>query len=153
MTQKIITKDGYEKLQAELKELKEIKLPDIIEKIEQAKELGDLSENAEYHDAKEQQGMIISKIREIESILKNAVITDKKEANGHIDIGTTFVVEDQQGVKKEFTLVGFNEADPIIGKISNESPMGEAFFGKKIGDSVEVNIPKGVMIYKIIEVK
>jgi transcription elongation factor GreA len=153
MTQKIITQEGLEKLQNELKALKEIKLPDIIEKIEQAKELGDLSENAEYHDAKEQQGFMVSRIREIESILKNAIVTEKHQANGAIDIGATFVVEDQAGNKKEFSLVGFNEADPIVGKISNESPMGEAFLGKKQGDTVEVEIPKGIMIYKVIDVK
>lgn len=151
--QKIITKEGYKKLQEELKELKEEKLPDIIDKIEKAKELGDLSENAEYHDAKDQQGMINSRIREIENILKTAIITEKTNDQGRINIGSTFIVQDQNNLKKEYSIVGFNEADPINGKISNESPMGEAFIGKKAGDVVDVEIPRGILTYKIIDVK
>ena len=83
---------------------------------------------------------MVSRIREIESILKNAVVTEKHQANGAINIGSTFIVEDQAGNKKEFSLVGFNEADPIVGKISNESPLGEAFMGKKQGDTVDISV-------------
>jgi transcription elongation factor GreA len=153
MTGKIITQEGYDKLKNELAELKNNKLPDIIDKIEKAKEMGDLSENAEYHDAKDQQGMIVSRIREIEQILKTAMITDKSDSKNIINLGVCFIVEDSKGLKKEYTIVGFNEADPLRGKISNESPMGEAFLGKKAGDRVEVSIPRGVINYKIVEIK
>jgi transcription elongation factor GreA len=153
MDQKIITQEGYNKLKAELKELKEYKLPDIIDKIEKAKELGDLSENAEYHDAKDQQGLMVARIKEIENLLKSSVISQETSDRGEINMGMSFVVEDTKGVKKEFTIVSFNEADPISGKISNESPMGEAFMHKKVGDIVEVEIPKGVITYKVLEIK
>ena len=153
MTGKIITKEGHDKLIAELAELKNIKLPDIIDKIEKAKEMGDLSENAEYHDAKDQQGLIVSRIREIEQILKSSVITDKSDSKHVISLGSCFIVEDNKGVKKEYTIVGFNEADPNTGKISNESPMGEAFLGHGVGERIEVKIPKGVITYKIIDIK
>ncbi len=154
MAQKILTPEGLEKLKAELKELKEFKLPDIIEKIEHAKELGDLSENAEYHDAKDQQGFIVSRIAEIEALLKNAIMSDEEDLQkGTIGIGTSFVAEDATGNKKDYTLVGYNEADPINGKISNESPIGQAFSGHKAGDTVTFEAPKGMLTFKIIDVK
>lgn len=153
MKQRILTKEGLEKIKAELQELKGVRLPDIIEKIERAKELGDLSENAEYHDAKDQQGMIVSRIMEIEQVLKDAIISEGPTVGGVISVGTTFVAADARGVEREYTIVGFNEADPINGRISNESPMGQAFYGKKAGDSVEMSAPKGVLTYKIVSVK
>ncbi len=153
MTQKLITKEGLEKLKDELKELKEVKLPDIIDKIEKAKEMGDLSENAEYHDAKDQQGFMVSRIREIETILKNAVVTEETTSKHEIGMGSIFVTEDESGNQKEFTMVGYNEADPLVGRISNESPMGQAFMGKKPGETVEIDVPKGTVIYKILEIK
>lgn len=151
--EKILTPQGYRKMQQELKNLKEEKLPDIIDKIERAKEMGDLSENAEYHDAKDQQGLIVSRIHEIEKILKSATVSDEAAGSDNIAMGSTFVVEDMKGIKKEYTIVGYNEADPLVGRISNESPMGEAFIGKKAGDMVEVDIPKGLIRYKIVEIK
>jgi transcription elongation factor GreA len=153
MTQRVITADGFAKLKAELHELKKVKLPDVIEKIERAKELGDLSENAEYHDAKDNQGMINARIVEIESALKNAIIADTSDSSSRIGLGSTFVVEDAEGAKKEFTMVSFNEADPAAGKISNESPLGAAFAHKRPGDEVEVEVPKGILTYKILEIK
>ena len=153
MKQRILTKEGLEKIKAELHELKAVRLPDIIEKIERAKELGDLSENAEYHDAKDQQGMIVSRIMEIEQVLKDPIISEGPTASGVISVGTTFVAVDARGVERKYTIVGFNEADPINGRISNESPMGQAFYGKKAGDSVEMSAPKGILTYKIVSVK
>lgn len=153
MMQKVLTHEGHEKLVAEVKMLKEEKLPEIIDKLEKAKELGDLSENAEYHDAKDQQGMTVARINEIETILKSAVITEQSSSKDHISLGSTFLAENDKGVKKEFTIVGYNEADPISGKISNESPMGEAFMGKRVNDAVSVEIPRGTIVYKVIEIK
>ncbi|MFH0779560.1 MAG: transcription elongation factor GreA [Parcubacteria group bacterium] len=148
----ILTAEGREKLENELQELKGVKRPDIIQKIEQAKELGDLSENAEYHDAKDQQGVIESRIYEIEDILKKAINSGATVSRDKIDIGTRFVVSGPDGSEKEYTLVGFNEANPQDGKISNESPMGQAFLGKKPGDRVEVEAPKGNIVYNIVKI-
>jgi transcription elongation factor GreA len=149
----ILTQDGKTKIELELKELKNVRMPEIIEKIEQAKELGDLSENAEYHDAKDQQGLIASRIAEIEDILKKAVISDSITTKEIISMGSGFVVEDASGKRKELTLVGFNEADPANGRISNVSPMGMAFNQRRVGDTVEVETPKGTVVYKIVEIK
>lgn len=148
----ILTIEGKQKLVDELKDLKEVRRPDIISKIEQAKELGDLSENAEYHDAKDQQGLLEARVMEIEEILKRAIINEPSGGKDEIEIGTTFKVEDQSGVVKELTLVGYNEADPMAGRISNESPMGQAFIGKKKGGLVEVTAPRGATEYKIIDI-
>lgn len=141
-------------MEQELKELKEVRRPDIIEKIEQAREMGDLSENAEYHEAKDQQGRIESRIAEIEDILKKAVIAADISENRSsvISMSTKFVVEDVAGKARELTIVGFNEANPLAGMISNESPMGKAFLGKSAGDTVEVSAPKGAITYKIIKI-
>jgi len=108
----ILTDEGRVKLEVELKNLKEVRRPEIIEKIEQAKELGDLSENAEYHDAKDQQGRIEARILEIEEIFKRAKINDQTQTKDKITIGSKFIVKDMAGNKKEFTIVGFNEAAP-----------------------------------------
>jgi len=149
----VLTPEGKQKMQDELKELKEIKRPEISAKIEQAKELGDLSENAEYHDAKDQQGMVEARILEIEEILKQATVQESTGQKEKIELGTTFVVQDPAENSKELTLVGFNEADPINGKISNESPMGQAFAGARVGDMVEVEAPKGIVAYRVLEIK
>ena len=149
----MLTKEGLQKLQEEIKELREIRRPEIIDKIEQARELGDLSENAEYHDAKEQQGWLESRIAEIEEIMKRATITDAVVSGGDsIVIGASFTVQDKEGKKKDLTVVGFNEADPGNGRISNESPLGRAFVGKKVGDIVEIEVPKGIIVYKITNI-
>jgi transcription elongation factor GreA len=149
----ILTPEGKIKLEEELVHLKEVKRPDISAKIEQAKELGDLSENAEYHDAKDQQGLMESRVVEIEEILKKAIVQEKSDSKDTIEIGTSFVVEDDAGASKEYTLVGFNEADPLNGRISNESPMGQAFAGVSVADTVEVDAPKGKIAFKVLEIK
>ncbi len=148
----ILTPEGKTKLEQELQELKQVKIPDIIKKIEEAKEMGDLSENAEYHDAKDQQGMYAARVVEIETILKKAIMQENATDKESIQIGSNFVVE-KNGVQKELTIVGFNEADPVNGKISNDSPMGQAFIGKKPGNIVQVEAPIGLLEYKIIEIK
>lgn len=152
-SQIILTETGKKKIEDELKELKENKMPEIIQKIEQAKELGDLSENAEYHDAKDQQGMFAARIAEIEEILKKAIVQEESTDKDKISIGCTFEVEDLNGNKKEYTLVGFNEADPVNGKISNESPIGQAFINKRVGDDVEFKAPMGLVKYKVLKIK
>ncbi len=150
---KVLTPEGYKKLEAELKELKEIRLPEIAEKIKQAKELGDLSENAEYHAAKEEQAIANGRIAEISQLLKGGEIVDPaaKQA-GVVSVGSFVQVRNGDG-DKTFTIVGSNESDPMQGKISNESPIGEALLGKKVGESVEVKLPEGVVKYEITNIE
>lgn len=124
---------------------------DIAEKIGAAKELGDLSENFEYQEAKEEQGSNEVRISELESMIKDSVIVAQQKGGDSITLGTTFVAE-VGGMKKTFQLVGSNEASPLEGKISNESPIGQAFIGHGVGDKVSVAVPSGTMVYKIIEI-
>jgi transcription elongation factor GreA len=153
MTKQIIlTEEGKIKIEEELRELKEVRRPDIIAKIEQAKEMGDLSENAEYHEAKDQQGLMEARIAEIEEILKKAIVAGANVQTGKISMGSRFLVQDFAGKEKELMIVGYNEAEPLAGKISNESPMGRAFWGRAAGDSVEVTAPRGVIVYKIVKI-
>ena len=140
-----------EKLKAELKE-KEGLRKEIAGKIEVAKDKGDLSENAEYHEAKEEQGLNESRIVDIREVLSNAVIANGDGKAESVELGSTIRVK-ADGGEREFTIVGFNEANPMEGKISNESPLGQAFMSRRKGDEVEVIVPRGKMKYTIIDVK
>lgn len=151
MKQIYITPEGLEKAKKELQELVETKRPEVIQKIESAKALGDLSENAEYHEAKEQQGFIEGRIAELEYLISNAVVVQNNKSNEIVNIGKTIKVKSGKD-SREFIIVGANEADPIHGKISNESPLGEAFIGRKVGETVEVHVPKGIVKYQILEI-
>ncbi|MFH0951185.1 MAG: transcription elongation factor GreA [bacterium] len=151
MPEQIISPDGYEKLTKELEYLQTVRRREIADRIESAKELGDLSENAEYADAKEEQAFNEGKIIELNSLLKNIRVVNKDE-KGLVGMGSQ-VVAQVNGIKKEFTIVSFNEADPMSGKISNESPLGIAMVGKGKGDKVMVKTPKGTVEYKIIKVE
>lgn len=145
-----VTKDGFDKLKKELDELKNVRRKEIALRIEIAKDMGDLSENAEYHEAKEEQGFIEGRIQELEMILPNAAIIERKD-NGCVNVGSTVKVS-ANGKEKEYTIVGANEADPMAGRISNESPLGIAFIGKCPGDTLEVKVPSGKIVYHIIAV-
>lgn len=148
-----LTKEGLEKIKKELEELKTVKRKEIIEKIQKAKELGDLSENAEYADAKEQQSFIEGRIVELEDLINKAVVIEEnKKSSQIIDLGSTVKVQSQNG-EKEYKIIGSKEADPEKGLISNESPLGKAFLGRKIGEKVIVKTPKGEVEYTILEVK
>ncbi|HPV70584.1 MAG TPA: transcription elongation factor GreA [Candidatus Magasanikbacteria bacterium] len=146
-----LTAAGLEKVKKDLEDLKN-KLPEISDKIERAKELGDLSENAEYHEAKDDYAFTQGRIQELEQIVLRAKIVTKNSDNT-VGIGSTIKVKNDKGKEMEYTIVGSNEADPIHGKISNESPLALSFLGKKIGDRVEVKIPTGLSAYQILEVK
>lgn len=148
--QQIISEEGYEKLQEELHQLCTTKRREIADRIEKAKELGDLSENAEYSDAKEAQAFNEGRISEITGLTKNLTVV-KNHGKNEIGMGSKVTVE-TNGQTKEFTIVSFNEADPLSGKISNESPMGFSFLGKKSGEVITVNTPKGEIKYKIIKI-
>lgn len=148
-----LTKENKEMLEAELKELTTVKRKEIISAIEYAKSLGDLSENAEYHIAREEQGKLEERISVIENVLKHAIVVERP-TDGTIDIGSTVVIKkDNEGNTRTFILVGSEETDMLSGKISYKSPIGAALYGKKKGDTVTVSTPKGDMDYSIISVE
>lgn len=150
---RIYTEDGLKKLQLELEERKGKMRHDIAEAIKEAKEQGDLSENAEYSEAKHQQNENESRIIELEALLKDAVLADTKSAKGSM-IGMGSKLSVKLGSRElAFEIVGSNEADPARGKISNESPLGKEFMGKKKGDKIEIVVPAGKAKYEILEVK
>lgn len=153
MNDQIITREGYNKLKEELDLLSTVRRKEIAERIERAKELGDLSENAEYSEAKDAQALNEGRILELSAILKNVTVVDSVvDGKGKIDMGSKVKVL-VNGKEKEYELVSFNEADPLSGKISNESPLGMAFLGKKKGDEVIAETPRGEVKYKIIDFK
>lgn len=142
---------GLEEIKEELARRQKITRREIAEKIAGAKELGDLSENFEYQEAKEEQGMNEARIAQLEGQIHDVVVIDVEKGASHIGIGTMFIAE-VGGQKKFFTMVGSNEANPLEGKISNESPIGLAFLGAKTGDVVSVEVPSGTMKYTIVEI-
>lgn len=143
-----ITATGRAELEAELTELKS-RRGDIADKIAEARDYGDLSENAEYDSAREEQGLVETRIAEIEDILMNAEEIKTKKSN-KVQIGST--VELKNGKSVTYTIVGPVEADPLSGKISNESPLGVALQGKEVGDNVTITTPKGDMTYKVVTI-
>jgi len=145
-----LTQEGLSSTRHELDELKATKRPEIIARIKAAKELGDLSENADYHDAKESQGFIEGRIKELEHIVNNAEVISKNNSSD-VQVGTTVKVL-CDGKPREFIIVGASETDPIKNKISHESPIGQALIGKKVGDVVDVEVPKGIMKCEITEI-
>ncbi len=146
----LITQEGLDKLQNELEELTKVRRPDVVNRIKTAKELGDLSENAEYTSAKEEQSFIEGRIQEIEHTLKHAKVVEGKHS-GTIGIGSKVKVE-VEGDQDDFELVGQTESDPENGKISVDSPVGQALLGHKAKDKVSVETPDGSVVYSIISV-
>ncbi len=144
-----LTLEGKRELEAELAELKP-KRADIAEKIAAARDFGDLSENAEYDSAREEQGLLETRIAEIEDILKNAELIEPGKADGTVKVGST--VELNNGKTVVYQIVGPVEADPLEGKVSNESPIGAALLGKKAGDKATIKTPKGETTYTIKKV-
>ncbi len=147
-----VTKERLEELKAELDEAKKGGRNEIADRLKRAKEFGDLSENAEYSEAKESQSKLEARIIELENIIRNSSIIKKTHGKKTIEMGATVRVE-RDKKKFEYTIVGSNEANPEKGFISNESPLGLAFIGKKDGDVVEVETPKGIAKYKILEIE
>jgi transcription elongation factor GreA len=156
MTQKIpMTKEGYEKLKQELDRIIKVERPKNIKDIEEARAHGDLSENAEYHAAKERQGHLDAKKRELEHKLANAQIIDvSKLSNEKVVFGATVTLADTEtGDVKQYTLVGQEEADLKKGKISVQSPVGKALIGHKAGDVVTIKTPARTVEYEVQEIK
>jgi len=146
-----ISKEGLEKLRHELEEMVSITRPEIAQRIHDAKEHGDLSENAEYEDAKNEQAFVEGRIQTLEALVKNATLIDDHHSNDHVQIGSTVKVDGPDG-KESFTIVGSTEAKPTEGRISNESPVGRALLGRKKGESVTVSVPAGELAYKIVAI-
>lgn len=152
MNGRILTQEGLDKLKIELESLKINKRKEVAERIKNAKEFGDLSENAEYQEAKEEQSFVEGRILELESIIKSSTVADNNQTLDTVNIGSTITVEkDKQSF--EFTIVGSTEADPVNNRISVESPLGSAFLGAKIGQEVEINLPIGKTVYKVLAIK
>src|SRR3989344_1040010 len=152
MDNQYFSKEGLEKLKRELEERLNVMRPEIAQRIKEAKELGDLSENAEYDAAKDAQATNEGRIEEIKNILENAVIISSSDTGGVVRVGSSVKVESKNGTQT-FVIVGAAESDPASGFISNESPLGSAFLGRKKEDKIEVKTPKGAVEYKILEVK
>ncbi len=147
-----ISKEKKITLEAELHELITVKRKEVIEAVEYAKSLGDLSENAEYHAAREAQGKLQTRIEEIENILKYSIVADKK-IGSTVDIGATVVIKKvADGSERTFTLVGAEEADMAAGKLSHKSPLGLALMGAKVGDTVSFETPSGATEYSILSI-
>lgn len=157
MTEKevVLTLKGLKKIEEELENLKTVRRKEVAERIKQAIAFGDISENSEYDEAKNEQAQVEERILKLESMLKKARIIDEEDINlEQVSIGTTVQVLDVEFDEiVEYTIVGSAEADPYELKISNESPVGKALLGKKIGDTVEVQIPDGITRYKILNIE
>ncbi len=147
----LLTKDGLRKLEEELEELKTVHRKEVNDRIRHAKEFGDISENAEYEDAKQEQAFVEGRILKLETMIRNARIIDDVDMSiSEIGFGATVKIKDaKSGSTLDLTIVGSAEANPPGGMISNESPLGNALMGRKKGDSVEVTTPRGVVVYKI----
>lgn len=153
--QTVLTQDGLNALEAELENLKTVRRKDIAEKIKVALSFGDLSENSEYDEAKNEQGIIEARIAEIEATLKNVVIIDEESlSTEHVQHGNKVIVRDIEDDNKirELHIVGSKEVDVKAGKISDESPIGRALLGHKQGDIVDVETPSGILQFEIIEI-
>lgn len=142
---------GLQKLKDELVYLKTDKRREVMERIGRAKELGDLRENAEYHDAKDEAAFVDGRIQELEDLIPRAVIIEGG-AKDSVSIGSVVHVS-YDGKERTFSIVGAQEADPLSGRISNESPTGLALLGKKVGETAEVSVPAGVITYTITAIK
>ncbi len=147
----LLTQEGLVKLNDELKVLVTEKRKDVIERIREAAAHGDLSENADYAQAREEQSFIEGRIQEIEDMIKNAEIITHSTQTNNVSIGSTVVVK-VEGAERTYSIVGSNEANPGAGKISNESTVGKALLGKKVGDKISVSTPAGDKEYEIASI-
>lgn len=150
----LLTKDGFEKLEKELSHLKTVKRKDIAARIKEAISYGDITDNSEYEDAKNEQAFIEGRIITLEKMLRRARLLEKGDNDDlHVALGSIVKLKDKNsGQNYEYTIVSTAEADPTEKKISNESPVGKALFGLAVGDEVEVKVPAGTMNYLIEEI-
>ncbi len=153
--QVVLTVDGLKRLEQELEELKTVKRKDVAEKIKVALSFGDLSENSEYDEAKNEQAMVEARIVQLEAILKNAkVLGDEEVDRDVVNLGSKVKIRDVEFDEiMEYHLVGSTEADPMNGKISDESPVGKAILGHRVGEIVQAEAPSGMVDYEILEIQ
>ncbi len=151
----IMTYEGVKKLEQELEHLKTVRRKDITEKIKVALGYGDLSENSEYDEAKNEQAFVEGRILQLENMLKNASVIDESEiTTDAVSVGSIVKVKDYEFDEEvEYTIVGSAEADPMEFKISNESPVGSSLVGKKVGEIIEVNVPEGVSKFEVLNIR
>ncbi|MBC2576681.1 transcription elongation factor GreA [Peptostreptococcus canis] len=151
----ILTQEGFDKLEDELELLKTTRRKEVAERLKEAISFGDLSENAEYDEAKKEQAALEERIMVLENMIRNAVIIDENSVDLNIvTIGSIVKIFDEEfGEEIEYTIVGSAEADPYEFKISNESPVGRALLNRKVGDKVEVNVPDGIITLEVLEIK
>jgi transcription elongation factor GreA len=150
-----MTRAGYDKLKAEIDQLNSVEMPKLAQRVAAARSEGDLSENAEYHGARESQGMMQAKINLLADKLARAVIVERpKESNGEVVFGATIVVKDLKfGDEEVFVLVGAGEEDYDAGKINVASPLAQGLLGRKVGEKVSIDVPAGTMKFEILEVR
>ena len=150
----VMTYAGLRALEDELENLKTVKRKEVAEKIKVARGYGDLSENSEYDEAKNEQGLEESRIAELEKRLKHARVIDESElSNDSISVGSHVKIKDEDGEEEEYDITGSTEADPLEGKISDESPIGAALIGHAVGDKVDVTLPNGTTVsYEVVEI-
>jgi transcription elongation factor GreA len=153
--QVMLTEEGYEKLENELEYLENEKRREVAKRIKVAREFGDISENSEYDDAKNEQAFVEGRIKEIKNMLNNAhVVKDEEITDKKVNLGTQVMLHNLDSDEKiRYTLVGSAEADPLNHKISNESPIGKSILGHAIGDQVKVDTPSGQVEYEIVSIK
>ena len=150
-----LTEEGLAKLEEELEHLKHVRRPQVAERIRQAKELASTQNNAEYDDAKNEQAFVEGRILTVEKLIQDATIIDEERAHhaSTVQLGSTVHVSEGKGKsEQQFTIVGPAEVDPKHGRISNESPVGRALLGKRAGDEVQIDVPKGVIRYVITKI-
>ena len=149
-----LTKDGQKKLEDELHYLQTVRRNEVAERLHAAMEEGDIDENAEYDDAKNEQAFVEGRILMLENMLKNAVLIDEQVSNREeVTLGAIVTIVEDNNPPEEYHVVGAAEADPTQGKISNESPLGRALIGRRVGDSVQVNAPAGLLTFRIAAIK
>ena len=155
MTDQIyLTTEGAEKMKAELAELKGPRRTELAQRLRSAIQMGDLSENADYHKAKEDQGFLEGRIKELEYLLHNAIIVDISEVSrDSVQVGTRITIQEEGEEPETYLMVGASEADPRNGRISNESPIGAALFGKKVGEIAIAETPGGQIKFKILKIE
>ncbi|MFP4047350.1 MAG: transcription elongation factor GreA [Bacteroidales bacterium] len=151
----LLTEEGYRNLEEELDYLVNVKRREVAKRIKVAREFGDISENSEYDEAKNEQAFVEGRIKEIQNMLRNAkVVKDDEVSSESVSIGTTVRLQDEDSEEEfSYTIVGSAEADPLNFKISNESPIGKAILGHSVGDNVKVEVPSGITSYKILSIE
>ncbi len=148
-----VTKEGLKKLEEELEYLRTVKRAEVAQRLHDAMGEGDIDENAEYDDAKNEQSFVEGRILTLEAMIKNAVIIQEGKHHNQIVLGSTVTVSEEGSEPETYYIVGSAEADPRQGRISNESPLGRALLGKRVGDSITINAPAGALTFQIMAIR